>query len=82
MLQNLTDVNPMDIPLNDSKVMELFNGLKSLNIKPEDIAGETIGTIGVPEFGTKFVREMLSDTKPQTFADLVRVSGLSHGTDV
>ncbi len=82
MLQNLTGVDPIKIPHSDDKVLGLFNGLDSLGISSEQIAGETMGTIGVPEFGTKFVREMLQDTKPKSFADLVRVSGLSHGTDV
>ncbi len=82
MLKDITGIDEKDVPNNDAKTMQLFNSLDSLNIKPEDIGGETTGAISLPEFGTKFVREMLRDTQPQSFADLVRISGLSHGTDV
>lgn len=81
MLQDLTGIDPRTIPLGDEKVLKLFTSTESLGIKSEDINCE-VGTLGLPEFGTKFVRQMLLDTKPKTFAELVRISGLSHGTDV
>lgn len=81
MLQDLTGVSPFDIPLDDADTMALFSGTESLGVTPEQI-GSIIGTLGIPEFGTSFVRQMLLDTKPTTFAELVRISGLSHGTDV
>ncbi|HHU56515.1 MAG TPA: PolC-type DNA polymerase III, partial [Acholeplasmataceae bacterium] len=71
-----------EIPLNDSKVMEIFNGLNSLNITPDKVCGETIGTTGIPEFGTALTKEMLSEIRPTTVDELLKVSGLSHGTDV
>ncbi|MDD7513551.1 MAG: PolC-type DNA polymerase III [Clostridiales bacterium] len=80
-LYDMTGVDPTKIPLNDPKVMKLFLGPESLDIKDEDYEGKH-GTYGIPEFGTKFVREMLDDTKPDKFADLVRISGFSHGSDV
>lgn len=83
MLKDLTGLDPQTIPLNDSKVLSLFTGLNALEIKNDifkDICD--VGTLGIPEFGTKFVRQMLLDTLPTTFSDLVRISGLSHGTDV
>ena len=81
MLEDITGVDPRDIPLDDEKTMKLFTSSEPLNIINKDIKLE-IGTLGIPEFGTKFVRQMLLDTKPTTFAELVRISGLSHGTDV
>ena len=81
MLEDITGVNPSEIPLDDKETMKIFTGVEPLNIKDEDIKLE-IGTLGIPEFGTKFVRQMLIDTRPTTFAELVRISGLSHGTDV
>lgn len=81
MLQDLTGVDPRSIPLGDENVLKLFTSTEPLGVKPEDINCE-VGTLGLPEFGTKFVRQMLLDTKPKTFAELVRISGLSHGTDV
>ncbi|QEH62063.1 DNA polymerase III subunit alpha [Spiroplasma chinense] len=82
MLQDLTGVDPISIPTNDEKVYSLFSNLSALNLSPENLEGETTGAIGLPEFGTQFVRAMLRETQPKTFADLVQISGLSHGTDV
>ena len=81
-LEDLTGVDAKEIPLDDPDVMELFHGTEILGIKPEDIGGIEMGSLGVPEFGTEFVIQMLKDTNPQCFSDLVRISGLSHGTDV
>ncbi|MFC4768825.1 PolC-type DNA polymerase III [Effusibacillus consociatus] len=81
MLQDLTGIDPKTIPTDDAKVMSLFSGTEALGVTPEQIRSKT-GTYGIPEFGTKFVRQMLEDTKPSTFAELVQISGLSHGTDV
>ena len=71
-----------DIPLDDQDVMALFHGTEVLGIKPDDIGGCPVGCLGIPEFGTDFVIQMVVDTKPQTLSDLIRISGLSHGTDV
>ncbi len=71
-----------EIPLDDEKVIELFHGTEVLGIKPEDIGGCKLGCLGIPEFGTDFVIQMVEDTKPQTLSDLIRISGLSHGTNV
>ena len=81
MLQDLSKLNPKEIPIADEEVMKIFEGTESLGVTPEQIGCKT-GTLGVPEFGTRFVRQMLEDTKPSTFAELVIISGLSHGTDV
>ena len=81
MLQDLTGIDPQTIPLDDKKTMSLFTSTKALGIEPEQIKSKT-GSFGIPEFGTKFVRGMLEDTKPTTFEELIRISGLSHGTDV
>ncbi|MCH5186273.1 MAG: PolC-type DNA polymerase III, partial [Oscillospiraceae bacterium] len=80
MLSDLTGLDPRTIPLDDEDTMSLFTSTKALNLQGD--IGSTVGTYGVPEFGTKFVRQMLLDTKPHTFSELVRISGLSHGTDV
>ncbi len=82
MLQDLTNVDPLLIPLDDPKVMSLFLSTEALGIQPKDIDGCKLGSLGIPEFGTEFVIQMLIDTKPTSFSDLVRISGLSHGTDV
>ncbi len=82
MLQDLTGVDPVTIPLDDKDVMSLFRSTEALGITPEQIGGCLLGSMGIPEFGTEFVIQMLLDTKPQSFTDLVRISGLSHGTDV
>ena len=82
MLQDITGVDPTSIRLDDQEVLSLFHGLDALGIKPEDIGGTDLGSLGIPEFGTDFVMQMLRDTKPKAFSDLVRISGLSHGTDV
>ncbi|MUV39925.1 DNA-directed DNA polymerase [Lentibacillus sp. JNUCC-1] len=81
MLEDLSGIDPKTIPTSDSEVMKIFSGTESLGVSPEEI-NCTTGTLGVPEFGTRFVRQMLEDTKPTTFAELVIISGLSHGTDV
>ncbi|KNF08857.1 DNA polymerase III PolC-type [Gottschalkia purinilytica] len=81
MLEDLTGLNAQSISLDDKETMNIFVSTESLGITKEDINSE-VGTLGIPEFGTKFVRQMLIDTKPTTFAELVRISGLSHGTDV
>jgi DNA polymerase-3 subunit alpha (Gram-positive type) len=80
MLEDLTGVNARKIPLDDEKTLSLFTSNEALNLN--DDIGTPLGTYGVPEFGTKFVRQMLEDTKPTKFSELVRISGLSHGTDV
>ncbi len=81
MLQDITGVDPQKIPLDDKETMSLFSSTKALGVTPEQIHSE-VGSFGIPEFGTKFVRGMLVDTKPTTFEELIRISGLSHGTDV
>ena len=82
MLEDITGVDATKIRLDDPEVLSLFHGLEALHIKPEDIGGTNLGSLGIPEFGTEFVMQMLRDTKPKAFSDLVRISGLSHGTDV
>ncbi len=83
MLQDLIGLDPVkDIPLDSKEVMSLFQGTDALGIKPEDIGGCKLGALGVPEFGTDFAMQMLIDTKPKYFSDLVRIAGLAHGTDV
>ena len=81
MLQDLSGMDPKSIPPDDSEVMKIFGGTEVLGVTPEQIDSNT-GTLGIPEFGTKFVRGMLEQTKPSTFTELLQISGLSHGTDV
>ncbi|ALB29057.1 PolC-type DNA polymerase III [Companilactobacillus heilongjiangensis] len=81
MLQDLSGIDPKSLPVKDPEVMELFRSTESLGVTPEQIFSKT-GTLGVPEFGTRFVRGMLEKTHPTTFAELLQISGLSHGTDV
>lgn len=81
MLEDLTGVDAKQIPLNDPQVLSLFRNTEAIGVDPGKIRSKA-GTFGVPEFGTKFVRQMLEDTMPTTFSELVRISGLSHGTDV
>ena len=71
-----------NIPLDDKKVLSLFHDTSALGIKPEDIDGCNLGCLGIPEFGTDFVIQMVQDAKPQSLSDLIRISGLSHGTNV
>ncbi|MCI8502576.1 MAG: PolC-type DNA polymerase III [Dorea sp.] len=71
-----------EIPLDDKGVMSLFHDTSALGITPDDIGGCPVGCLGIPEFGTDFVIQMVVDTKPQSLSDLIRISGLSHGTDV
>lgn len=82
MLQDLTGIDPTKIPLDDKGVMSLFQKTDALGITPSQISGCPVGSLGIPEFGTDFVIQMLLDTKPQQFSDLIRISGLGHGTDV
>jgi DNA polymerase-3 subunit alpha (Gram-positive type) len=81
MLQDLSGIDPKTIPTDDPEVMKIFSGPEVLGVDEEQIMCKT-GTLGIPEFGTRFVRQMLEETKPCTFSELVQISGLSHGTDV
>ncbi|SDG99069.1 DNA polymerase-3 subunit alpha [Alteribacillus persepolensis] len=81
MLQDLSGIDPMTIPTDDKEVMKIFSGPEVLGVTPDQIMCKT-GTYGIPEFGTRFVRQMLEETNPSTFSELVQISGLSHGADV
>ena len=81
MLKDITGLDPTKVPLDDQETMSIYSSTKALGVTPEDIRSE-VGTFGIPESGTKFVRGMLNDTKPTTFDELLRISGLSHGTNV
>ncbi len=82
MLEDLTGIDATTIPLDDPQVMSLFQSTEALGIKPEEIGGTQLGSLGIPEFGTEFAMQMLIDTHPTHFSDLVRIAGLAHGTDV
>ncbi len=82
MLEDLTGIDAKKIPLDDPGVMSLFSSTEALGITPEDMGGVPLGSLGIPEFGTEFAMQMLIDTKPKYFSDLVRIAGLAHGTDV
>ena len=82
MLEDLTGLNAQEIPLDDATVMSLFKGTEALGVTSQELNGTLMGTLGIPEFGTDFAMGMLRDAKPQEFTDLIRISGLSHGTDV
>ena len=81
MLYDLTGIDPTKVPLDDKETMSIFSSTDALGVTDSQI-GSQVGSFGIPEFGTKFVRGMLVDTKPKTFDELIRISGLSHGTDV
>ncbi len=82
MLEDLTGIDAKKIRLDDTKVLSLFHDTGALGVAPKDLDGCELGCLGIPEFGTDFVMQMVKDTKPKSFSDLVRISGLSHGTDV
>lgn len=82
MLEDLTGVDAKTIRMDDAKILSLFESTEALGIKPSDIGGCDLGSLGLPELGTDFVMQMLRDTKPKSFSDMIRISGLSHGTDV
>ena len=81
-LERFTDTSVLDVPMNDRSAYELFESTRPLGIAPEDIEGCTIGTYGLPELGTPFIQQVLIDAKPRNFADLLQISGLTHGTNV
>ena len=82
MLQDLTGIDPITIPLDGKDVMSLFQNTDALGVTPDQIGGTKLGALGIPEFGTDFAMQMVIDAQPKSFSDLVRISGLSHGTDV
>ena len=81
-LQDCTGLDPKQVPLDDNNVMELFMSTDSISVTPEQLGGTKLGCLALPEFGTDFAMNMVIDAKPQSFSDLIRLSGLSHGTDV
>ena len=82
MLEDLTGIDAKSLPMDDPKVISLFESTEALGVKPEQIDGVELGSLGLPELGTNFVIQMLKDTKPKCFSDMVKIAGLSHGTDV
>ena len=82
MLEDLTGLDAKTIPMDDQKVISLFASCEALGVKPQDIDNVELGSLGLPELGTNFVMQMLKDTKPKCFSDMVKIAGLSHGTDV
>ena len=80
MLKDLTGIDSSDVPMDDKDTMSLFSSSYILKVDTKNELGSSVGSFGIPEFGTDFVRRMLEDTRPKTFAELVRISGLSHGT--
>ena len=88
MLQDITGIDPLKIPFDDQKTLSLFSSPEALGLTPDELTsaignkGVTVGALGLPEYGTPFVRGMLEDTRPKNFSELVRISGFSHGTDV
>ena len=81
MIQDLTKTDILKVPMDDKDTMSIFTSTKALGVTNEQIMCPT-GTLGIPEFGTPFTISMVSETKPTTFAELIKISGLSHGTDV
>lgn len=82
IIQDIVGIDPLTIPLNDKLTLSLFSSIDALGIDSKKLFGIKTGTLGIPEFGTRFVRQMLMDTSPNTMEELIRISGLSHGEDV
>ena len=82
MLEKYTDTSVLDVKMNDTTIYELFESTRPLGITPDDIGGSQLATFGIPEFGTRFLQQVLVEAKPKNFADLLQISGLTHGTDV
>ncbi|MFA5676243.1 MAG: PolC-type DNA polymerase III [Christensenellales bacterium] len=82
MLFEITGIDPKEVPLCDKDTLSLFSSTATIGIEPAQIGGCEVGSLGIPEFGTKFVRQILTETRPTTIGELIRICGLSHGTDV